>query len=543
MIKKILSSAILLSLLSCGGHKAIDTPVNDGRVKVTFTNPMINADVPDMSVIRVDEYYYMISTTMHLMPGAPVMRSRDLVNWETISYVFDKLTDHSRYDLIDGAVYGKGQWASSIRYHDGLFYVLFSPNDAPHKSYIFTAKDPAGEWTLKTRSNHFHDASLFFDDDGKAYVFHGTGHLSELTDDLSGIKPGGINKIVFQRDEDEQGLLEGSQVIKHKGKYYLLMISMDWGKPGRVRREVCYRADKISGPYEKKVILEHNFAGYGGVGQGCIVDGVDGNWYGVIFQDRGGIGRVPMLMPCRWVKGWPMLGDENGKVPQSMDMMIYPECADNTINGSDDFSGDKLSLFWQWNHNPIDDKWSLKEREGYLRLKTGRVVENIFTAPNTLTQRMIGPTCTGTVTIDISNMKNGDIAGLSAFNGHSGLLSVIKNNNTYKLQLSTEKVNFANEERVIESVEKEVIAEKEFSGSTVYLRIDCNFNLHKDLASFSYSFDNITWHKIGNDIKMLFDHTRFFMGSKFAIYNYATESTGGYIDVNNFELIQEKNYN
>lgn len=96
--------------------------------------------------------------------------------------------------------------------------------------------------------------------------------------------PGGINQQIFERDADEQGLLEGSSVIKHNGKYYLLMISMDWSIPGRLRREVCYRADKITGPYEKRVILETEFDGHGGVGQGCIVDGKNGEWYGLIFR-------------------------------------------------------------------------------------------------------------------------------------------------------------------------------------------------------------------------------------------------------------------
>lgn len=103
---------------------------------------------------------------------------------------------------------------------------------------------------------------------------------------------------IFERDADEQGLLEGSQVVKYNGKYYLLMISMDWSIPGRVRREVCYRADTITGPYEKKVILEHDFDGYGGVGQGCIIDSEEGDWYGVIFQDRGGIAVYLLLCPA-----------------------------------------------------------------------------------------------------------------------------------------------------------------------------------------------------------------------------------------------------
>ena len=228
----------------------------------TFSNPVIYADVPDMAMTRAGDDFYMISTTMHLMPGAPIMKSKDLVNWETVNYVFDKLTDHPRYDLIDGTVYGKGQWASSIRYNNGKFYVLFSPNDEPFSSYIYSAEDPEGEWTLVSRLKHFHDASLLFDDDGRVYVFYGTGELQELESDLSDIKKDGISKKIFERDSEEHGLLEGSQVIKHNGKYYLLMISMVWNEPGRVRREVCYRADHVAGPYEKKVILENEFQGY-----------------------------------------------------------------------------------------------------------------------------------------------------------------------------------------------------------------------------------------------------------------------------------------
>ena len=143
-------------LLGCASEKVIDG---------SYRNPMIYADVPDMSVIRVGEYYYMVSTTMHLMPGAPVMRSKDLVNWETVSYLFDKLTDHERYDLKNGSVYGKGQWATSIRYHNGKFYALFSPNDVPYQSYFYTTDDPTKEWKLVSRMQHFHDASLLFDDE------------------------------------------------------------------------------------------------------------------------------------------------------------------------------------------------------------------------------------------------------------------------------------------------------------------------------------------------------------------------------------------
>lgn len=90
----------------------------------------------------------------------------------------------------------------------GKYYVLFSPNDRPYRSYIYTATDPAGKWELLTRTQHFHDSSLFFDDDGRVYVFSGTGSLKELKGDLSDVKPDGVDMKIFERDETETGLLE-----------------------------------------------------------------------------------------------------------------------------------------------------------------------------------------------------------------------------------------------------------------------------------------------------------------------------------------------
>ena len=516
---------ILLLILSlCGSCKV-------ASVSSAFTNPVVYADVPDMDVIRVGDDFYMMSTTMHLMPGAPVMRSKDLVNWEIISYVFDRLTDTSNYDLINGTVYGRGQWATSIRYHKGKFYVLFSPNDKPYRSYIYTATDPAGKWELLTRTQHFHDSSLFFDDDGRVYVFSGTGSLKELNADLSDVKPDGVDMKIFERDETETGLLEGSRVVKYDGKYYLLMIS--WPKGGN-RRQVCYRADKITGPYEKKVILEDNFAGFPYVGQGCIVDDTKGNWYGMIFQDRGGVGRVATLMPCRWIDGWPILGDENGKVPLLMEKPVQG-CPEKSLVVSDDFSDSKLKLNWQWNHNPVNEAWSLTERPGFLRLKTNRVVDNLFLAPNTISQRMEGPECSGVVVLDVANMKEGDVAGFSAFNGDAALLSVIVRNGKKYLTMSVDSVSLDSSNKAVLDVKSEEKEQLELNQSVVYLRIDGNFRLNHDIASCYYSLDNKNWKKIGEDFKMKFDYRRLFIGTRFAIFNYATNSLGGYVDVDYFD--------
>lgn len=498
-----------------------------------FTNPVMWADVPDMSITRNGSDFFLISTTMHLMPGAPVMKSRDLVHWEIASYVFDSLKDHSGYDLIDRTVYGRGQWASSIRYHNGKYYVLFSPNDQPFSSYIYQCNDPSvGNWQLLTRTQHFHDASLFFDDDGRVYVFYGTGQLRELKSDLSDVKPDGVDMKIFERDADETGLLEGSQMIKYNNKYYLLMISWPRNKP---RRQLCYRADNITGPYEKKVILEDDFAGFPYCGQGSIIDDENGNWYGLIFQDRNGVGRVPLLMPVRWDDGWPMLGDENGKVPLNWQTPLKTYDTGKRIVESDDFTSEKLKINWQWNHNPVNSAWSLTERPGYLRLKTSRVVDNLFLAPNTITQRMEGPNCSGVVAIDVSNMLDGDVAGFSAFNGDAGLLSISINDNKKYLSMVTNSVHLDNRTKAVTGVDVDVVERVEIENDMVYLRIDADFKLNRDLATFYYSFDNENWTAFGPEFKMIFDYRRFFMGSKFAIFNYATEQIGGFVDVDFFE--------
>ena len=503
----------------------------DNGHAATFTNPVLWADLPDPDVIRVGDYFYMMSTTMHLMPGAPVMRSKDLVNnWELTGYVFDKLHDTPKYDMEGGTVYGRGQWATSLRYHDGKFYVLFSPNDQPYRTFIYTTEDPMKGWTLHSRMQHFHDASLFFDDDGRAYVFSGTGSLIELEPDLSGVKEGGVNVKLNVRDDEETGLLEGSRALKYNGKYYLLMIS--WPK-GEKRRQVCYRADKITGPYEKKVILCDNYAGFPYVGQGTIVDDAQGNWYGWIFQDRGAIGRVPTLSPCRWVDGWPIIGDAEGHVPATM-TLPWKADKERPLVVSDEFSKGKMKLNWQWNHNPIDDAYTLTERKGFLRLKTNKVVKSIYEARNTLTQRMEGPECSGVIAMDVSHMKDGDRAGLSAFNDHAGVLEVAREGDKFILSMKEEDVELDKEKRVTDTQAKVCGTVDLGKAETVYLRVDGNFRLGKDIATFYYSLDGKDWTRIGSDFKMRFDFRKFFMGTKFGIFNYATKTAGGYVDVDYF---------
>ena len=514
--------------------------------KDDIVNPMLWADTPDPDVIRVGDTFYMVTTTMHLMPGAPVMVSKDLKHWETVGYIFDRLTDSPKYDLQEGTVYGRGQWATSLKYHDGKFWALLAPNEGGPmgQTYIFTAPKAEGPWTIHSRLRHFHDATLFFDDDGTPYVFFGTGEMCQLTRDLKGVVEGS-HRHYFQREADERGLLEGTRVIKHRGTYYALLISHVYA-PGRHRREVCYRTKDLNGKWEKNVILESDFGGFSYLAQGTIVDTEEGDWYGIMFQDRGGVGRVLTLSPVRWIDGWPQLGDEQGKVPATMRpyRSLTPNPSPNGegsnytrgIVCSDEFSSSKLGLHWQWNHNPIDKAWSLTERPGFLRLKTNRVVPNLYLAPNTLTQRMEGPTCSGFVCLDLLKMTDGDRAGLTAFNGDSGVLTVKKNGKKLTLEMSEQKVSLTDREKAVTNVEEKVIESVPVVSTKLWLRLDGDFQPgHHDAANFFFSTDGENWKQIGTkNYRMVFDYRRFFMGTKFGIFNYATKKAGGYVDVDFF---------
>ena len=477
-------------------------------------NPLFWADYPDPDIIRVGEYYYLVTTTMHLMPGAPIMRSKDLQHWETVSYLFDELKDIPAYDLNGGTKYGQGQWATSLRYHKGKFYALFVTNGVPG-SWIYSTEDPAKGWTLHSHLKGFyHDASLFFDDDDRVYVFSGSGSvdITELEADLSKEKEGGFKRHLEVQDTYDHGLLEGSRVIKHNGYYYLIMIS--WPRTGR--HQLAYRAKSLDGRWEKRDILTDNFDQIGNVGQGTIVDGPNGEWYGVIFQDRGGVGRILTLSPVRWVDGWPLIGDEDGQVTPCNEVST-------------------VTLDRQWNHNPDKTAYTYNAKKKELVLRTASVVDNLFMARNTLTWRMWGPTCSDTVCLDISGMKDGDRAGFAAFNGDAGLLTVCKDGGKTQLVLTEESVVLNQQKQVTDNKVTEK-ARVEITGKQVWLRIHGDFNRGRDMATFEYSLDGKTFQPLGGEFKMRFDYRRLFMGTRYAVFNFATKVKGGQVKVKNFQF-------
>ena len=491
-------------------------------------NPVIYADVPDMSMIRVGDTYYMSSTTMHMSPGLPLMKSTDLVNWELVSYAYDLLEDVDDLNLANGrSAYGKGSWASCLRYHKGTYYVsTFAGNTGT--TYIFSTKDiEKGPWQTVKFKPSYHDHSLFFDDDGKIYMIWGAGDLRmlELKEDLSGIKEG-TERVLIENASAPAGEnimlpAEGSQLFKHDGRYYLFNIT--WPRGG-MRSVVIHRSHKISGPYESRLALQDR-----GIAQGGLIDTPGGNWYAYLFRDYGSVGRIPYLAPVAWEDGWPVIGI-GGKVPDTLDL---PESKGPIpgIVASDEFSRKKgepaLPLVWQWNHNPDRQHWSLTDRKGYLRLTSGRVDTSFYQVRNMLTQRTIGPECTGSILVDVTAMKDGDLAGLSLLQKKYGLVGVsCENGEKFLVMVHVDPGS---------PVEAEKIPLKQ---NRVYLRASCDFTERKDEAKFYYSLDGKKWNRIGATLRMQYTLPHF-MGYRFGLFNYATQSAGGFVDFDYFHISKQ----
>ena len=509
-------------------------------------NPIIWADVPDVSVMRVNNTYYMSSTTMHMSPGLPIMKSKDLVNWEIAGYAYDRLVENDKMNLENGKeAYGKGSWASSLRYHNGLFYAsTFSATSG--KTHVYKTKNPeTGPWESHSFEPVLHDNSLFFDDNGRVYMIYGGGQIKlvELLPDASDIKPNGLEKVIIENvnlafGEDEVGGLpgEGSQLHKINGKYYLFNIASPKSK--WERSVIIHRADNIEGPYEGRVALQHK-----GIAQGGLVNTPDGDWYAMLFGDRGSVGRIPYLVPVTFENGWPVLGVD-GKVPQSLDL------ADNSkgifgIVASDEFERDisdpKLPLAWQWNHNPDNNNWDILENPGRLRITTARVDNNVLLAKNMLTQRTFGPKSTASTLIDISQMKNGDIAGLIALQNKYGYVGVKKEDGKNFIVMVESKLDMEGEDEkqgVLAyndlSTTSKIIEQVPIDQENVHFRIDCDFDTDK--ALFYYSLDGKEWQPIGKPLQMVYTFTKHFMGYRFGLFNYATQEAGGYVDFDYYRI-------
>ena len=489
-----------------------------------YSNPVIFADYPDVCTIKVGSSYYMVSSSISYIPALPILKSDDLVNWEIVSYAVDRIdvgmdgidrTHADAYNMQNGKnVYAKGTWAPSLKYKNGTFYVTFASLDLG-KTFVCTHKAPLDntKWNVSAIQGigYAHDADLFFDTDGKTYLVSGGCSIIELNDDCRSVKRGGLNKKLFDGGNSH----DGNRIFRTKGYYYILSTPIKDG--GWQRIEKCWRSRTLTGNWEQKVILDD-----GANHQVCIVEDGQYNW-AMLFEDHGAVGRIPKLAPVTWQNNWPMIGiNGNAKVPAS-----YRKPAAGSgvkrIGTTDEFNSGNLNLQWQWNHNPDNSKWSMSARKGWLRLGTS-YAKDLTSARNTLGERMQGPTCCGWVKLDVSNLKPGQIAGLSMFHAKYGYIGVRNDYGTKKLV----QYNVGGREYVTN-----------LSGNTVYLKIDAS-SLN-DTASFYYSYNENSWTKFGDNLKMEFFYKLWYIGYRFGLFNYTTGSdTSGYADFDFFRFSQQQ---
>jgi xylan 1,4-beta-xylosidase len=517
----------------------------------TFTNPLFYDEFSDPDLIRVGDWFYLTGTTMHTMPGLPVLRSKDLVNWEFLGYAMDKLDYGPAYRLEDGKnIYGRGIWAPSLRYRDGTFYIFSNVNG--RATQIYSATDPRGPWTHREMKRGLHDLSVLFDDDGKAYVVWGYQqmHLAQLSPDLTDIVPG-TEKILFTQDA---GMGEGAHFYKFDGRYYILSANY----AGSFRMSAA-RADHVDGPYEVNpaVSKDENFGMAAGhrlrdaknpssginppdpsarnadsLHQGGIVLTPAGEWWGFSMMDYNAVGRLLSLAPVTWKDGWPWFG-LSGNLGRNPRTWVKPKTAEpQAIRApfarSDDFSGTALAPIWQWNHVPVDGKWSLSERPGFLRLHA-LPAPSFWEARNSLTQRAVGPMSSPTVALDVAGLAPGDVAGLGLLNFPYATLGVERDAGTAGgagLALALFDQSSGRTERIPLP-----------AGATrVWLRADCDFLAEG--ARFSWSIDGKTFKPFGQPFTMVFGLTTF-QGVRYALFNYnRTGKLGGYADFDSIDVYQ-----
>ena len=498
-------------------------------------NPLTYTDIPDPDIIRVGEDYYMVSTTMYFCPGAPIMHSRDLVHWEIVNYIYDVIEDDDIYNLRNGRnAYGKGQWATTLRYHDGTYYALFVANDQ-QKTYMYRTKDIVnGPWERNVIEGYFmHDASLLFDD-GRLWVVWGNGNLNlvELEPDGSAVKAGAEAELLIESPREGWNLRAEGAHFYHIGDYYYVL-EIDWPRD-KPRTATVWRSKDIHGPYESKVVLQGTLGSRGdGIAQGPIVETQFGDWYAVQFQDHGAVGRIPCLQPVTWVDGWPMMG-ENG-VPLEEVTVNLPAEGRDYVWDSDEFDSDKLALVWQWNHK-APEGWSLTERPGWLRLRAAQAT-GLADARGTLTQRTVGPRCISEAYLDVTGMKPGDEAGLAAFQSGNARVGVrVDADGQRFIVVHRNGRSFsrgADGRRVFEIIDED-LAVIPLVGDGLWMRINYVFTPQEegeeaDTAIFSWSTDGKEWITADYKLPMRFT-LDYFTGYRSALYHFNTLGEGGIAD-------------
>jgi beta-xylosidase len=520
-----IAAAGALGIPSAG--QAAASPTGAGAAAATFSNPVIWQDFADVDIIRVGDTYYLSASTMHYSPGAPILRSYDLVNWEFAGHSVPKLDFGSKYDLTGGRAYVKGIWASSLNYRPSnrTFYWIGCIEFGT--SYIYTAPAVEGPWTRLTSINTaYYDAGLLIDDDDTMYVAYGNTNIS-----VAQLSRDGKTQVRAQQvfsTPSSVGTLEGSRFYKVNGNYYIFLTRPANGQ---------YILKSTSGPFGPYTMqqllldLPGPISGGGVPHQGGLVQTQNGEWYYMAFVDAYPGGRMPALAPITWnSSGWPVLKTVNGAWGTSYPLPNLPVRPVTPLTGVDTFAGTSLKPQWEWNHNPDTGKYSVNNG---LTLNTATVTYDLYSARNTLTHRIQGPMSTATIVLDYSNMRNGDRAGLAVLRNSSAWIGIKHDNGANRVCMIngiTMDSSWNTSNTGAEAAGANV------SGGRIWLRAQADIRPGSGRpVTFSYSTNGTTFTPLGPTFAMG-NAWQFFMGHRFAIFNYSTQALGGSVKVERFEL-------
>ncbi|HWA08804.1 MAG TPA: glycoside hydrolase 43 family protein [Opitutaceae bacterium] len=484
----------------------------------TYLNPVLPGDYSDLDCIRVGSDYYAISSTFQFSPGMVILRSRDLVNWTIAGHAVADLTQigpELNWDRMNR--YGKGIWAGAIRHHDGRFWIYFGTPDEGY--FMTTAKDITGPWTPLHRvlpEPGWDDCCPFWDDDGQGYLVGSNFrdgykiHLWKLTPDGRDLVRES-DRVIYQTKGSE-----ANKLYKIDGTYYHFFSEVH--ADGRVI--MMERAKAIAGPYEEKKQLKQADHEAMEPNQGGFVEGPDGHWYFFTHHGRGAWeGRAASLLPVTWIDGWPIVGEIgadglsrmawSGKLPVPGLPVITPQA-------SDEFTGPVLSDQWEWNYQPRADHWSLTERPGSLRLHAFPPLRphDLLAAGNTLTQRtMRTRESSVTVALDLTDMADGQAAGLCHFSKEPGALGVRQEGKVRRLEFTHSQQS---------------IPGPEIAAPRLWLRSEWGLD---GVSRFSYSLDGKSFIPFGDPYQLTWSYYR---GDRIGLYSYNDKADAGHVDIDWF---------
>jgi beta-xylosidase len=456
-----------------------------------YRNPILKADYSDPDVIQVGGDFYLVASDFHFV-GIQVLHSMDLVNWKVVGQVFHRLAMDAKYDQMKG--YAEGTWAPSLRYHNGEFYLyVCTPKDG---LFMWHTKDPAGRWsdmvTVKAVPG-WEDPCPFWDDDGQTYLVHGKVGAGPLI--LHKMSADGTHLLDEGVTIYTGPVAEGPKMFKRKGYYY---ISHPEGGVG-TGWQTMERSTKAYGPYERKIVLSD------GPHQGGMVELAGGEAWFIGFKSTGWLGRICYLEPVMWGDdGWPVFGDHGRPVQEWKKPDVghaYPASRPET---SDQFGGKSLSPIWQWNHNPVNEAWSLDQRRGFLRLKA-LPADDVNHARNTLTQKLWDEYGTIDIKLDLAGMADGQRAGLTFLSGTTfDWVAVERTNGICRVAWQ--------------------------GGAGVELKASRGLWLRgvyrQDKAELWYSLDGKNWSDSGQRVTLKFASWK---GARFGVFCYG--ANGGFVDL------------